>query len=133
MQRLWWKIRNHQRLEKVNNFFYKSEELRIRITRFRHTLENHFKGKLLKCHCGSIFSGRRNLDNHQLIHSGEVECEFCSANFEHEAKLRYHMKMKHPFKIISRRKKPECEFCQFLSRIDCIFYFPLFCSQCSQT
>lgn len=63
---------------------------------FRHRLEQHYKGELLRCHCGSVFKTKSCLISHQKSHDNrKFSCKFCKKKYKNFQYLQQHHKKHH--------------------------------------
>lgn len=59
-------------------------------------MEQHYEGKLHKCHCGLVFKTEWELHRHELIHDdNKVTCEVCNRIFAHAHSFKKHWARMH--------------------------------------
>lgn len=64
---------------------------------YRHKLEQHYKGKLYKCHCGTFYKSNGELTFHQSRRheNNKVTCEVCKQILAHRHSFLNHWRRTH--------------------------------------
>lgn len=64
---------------------------------FSHNLRMHYDGKVVECHCGSVYKTAYMLKVHQRTHSigTAVNCKVCQKEFSKIELLKLHWKRLH--------------------------------------